>query len=367
VPIDPVLAEPVDALDADALTGSSRSADGGEHRARRAVDDEGDAPLSVAGRLRPARAFDTASALVIEHLNRTVPLGLWAVTRVVDGRQILLTVDSPGYDIEAGTEVPYAASFCRSMVSGRAPQIAPDVSQVAEYAAAAATAPIPVSAYVGTPIVRPDGSLFGTLCGYDAERQPDALTEQLPLLGLLSSMLSAVLAADTAVTVAERELETARSEADTDALTGLLNRRGWDRFIEKEEDRFRRFGDAACVLVLDLDHLKIVNDTRGHDAGDRYIRDAARVMAAVMRPDDILARLGGDEFGIVAIGASPALAERMIARMQEALIEAGVSGSFGHAPYSVVSGFPGAWQEADEAMYEQKRARRAPHPPAVRR
>ncbi len=367
MPTDPVLAEPVDVLDADGRAGSDRSVGGAERPSPRTTDDEGDGPLSVAGRLRPARAFDTASTLVIEHLNRTLPLGLWAVTRVVDGRQILLTVGAPGYSIEAGTEVPYAASFCRSMVSGRAPQIAPDVSQVPEYAAAASTAPIPVSAYVGTPIVRPDGSLFGTLCGFDAERQPDALVEQLPLLDLLSSMLSAVLAADTAVTMAERELETARSEADTDVLTGLLNRRGWDRFLEKEEDRFRRFGDAACVLVLDLDHLKIVNDTKGHDAGDQYIRDAARVMAAVMRPGDVLARLGGDEFGIVAIGAGPVLAERMIARMQEALIEAGVSGSFGHAPYSVVSGFPGAWQAADEAMYEQKRARRASQPPSVRR
>jgi diguanylate cyclase len=173
-----------------------------------------------------------------------------------------------------------------------------------------------------------------------------------------------VLAADSAVTSAERELETARREADTDALTGLLNRRGWDRYLEQEEDRFRRFGDAACVLVLDLDYLKIVNDTKGHDAGDRYIREAARVMAAVMRPGDVLARLGGDEFGIVAVGATTEQAERMIRRMQRALIEAGVSGSFGHAPYSVVTGFPGAWQAADAAMYEQKRARRIIRPQA---
>jgi diguanylate cyclase (GGDEF)-like protein len=327
------------------------------------ADDEQGEPIRVSERLRPASAFDEASALVIEHLNRAIPMGMWAVTRVVDGRQIMLTVDSPAYGVVAGAEFPYAASMCRSMVSGRAPQIAPDVSQVADYAAVAAAAPIPVSAYVGTPIVRPDGSLFGTLCGYDPARQPVGLVDQLPLLDLLSSMLSAVLAADSAVTAVARELETARREADTDSLTGLLNRRGWDRYLEKEEDRFRRFGDAACVLVLDLDYLKIVNDTKGHDAGDRYIREAARVMSAVLRPGDVLARLGGDEFGIVAVGAGTTQAERMIGRMQQALIEAGVSGSFGHAPYSVVTGFPGAWQAADEAMYEQKRARRAAQPP----
>ncbi len=331
------------------------------------ADDEVGAPVRVAPALRPAQGFDSASALVVEHLTHVIPLGMWAVTRVVDGRQIMLTVDSPAYGVVAGVEFPYAASMCRSMVSGRAPQIAPDVTEVPEYAAAAAIAPITVNAYVGTPIVQPDGSLFGTLCGYDPTRQSEALVDHLPLLDLLSSMLSAVLAADTAVTAAARELETARREADTDALTGLLNRRGWDRYLQQEEDRFRRFGDAACVLVLDLDYLKIVNDTRGHDAGDQYIREAARVLAAAMRPGDVLARLGGDEFGIVAVGASTALAERMIGRMEQALIEAGVSGSFGHAPYSVVTGFPGAWQAADEAMYEQKRARRAQLPPPVRR
>jgi diguanylate cyclase (GGDEF)-like protein len=329
--------------------------------AARAADD--DAALGVAGHLRPARAFDTASALAIQHLNRTVPLGMWAVTRVVDGRQILLTVQAPAYgEVVAGAEVPYANSLCRFMVSGRAPQIAPDIHEVPEYAEAAALAPIPVNAYVGTPIVRPDGSLFGTLCGYDPSPQPGALVEQQPLLDLLSSMLSAVLAADTAATDAARAWETARHEADTDALTGLLNRRGWDRYLEQEEDRFRRFGDAASVLVLDLDHLKIVNDTHGHDAGDRYIRQAAQVMAAVVRPGDVLARLGGDEFGIIAVGAGTTQAEHMIGRLQKALVDAGVSGSIGHAPYSVVTGFPGAWQEADKAMYEQKRLRRGTGP-----
>jgi diguanylate cyclase (GGDEF)-like protein len=62
-----------------------------------------------------------------------------------------------------------------------------------------------------------------------------------------------------------------------------------------EEERFRRFGDPACVVVMDLDRLKVVNDTQGHGAGDHYIRRAA----------DVLARLGGDEFGIVAPGMTP--------------------------------------------------------------
>ncbi|GAA2557247.1 sensor domain-containing diguanylate cyclase [Pseudonocardia hydrocarbonoxydans] len=317
-------------------------------------------PELVAPYLRPARTFDAACATVVEYLSRAVPMGMWAVTRIVDGRQILLAVDAPAYGLPAGTELPYATSMCRTMVSGGTPRIAPDVQRVPEYAAAAAAAaPFVVNAYLGTPIVRPDGALFGTVCGFDPQRGPDSLHAHRPLLDLLSSMLSAVLEADTQATAAARELELARREADTDALTGLLNRRGWDRFLRVEEQRFRRFGDPACVVVMDLDHLKTVNDTRGHDAGDDYIRRAATALSGCLRGGDVLARLGGDEFGMLAVGATPEQTARLVGRMERALAAAGVSGSFGHAPYSVVAGFPGAWQAADEAMYEQKRRRRA--------
>jgi len=104
---------------------------------------------------------------------------------------------------------------------------------------------------VGTPIVAPGGELFGTVCGYDPQRQPEPLAQLQPLLDLLSSLLSAVLAGDLRATEAARELEQARREAGTDPLTGLLNRRGWDRYLELEEQRFRRFGDPACVVVID--------------------------------------------------------------------------------------------------------------------
>jgi GGDEF domain-containing protein len=71
-----------------------------------------------------------------------------------------------------------------------------------------------------------------------------------------------------------------------------------------------------------------------------------------------VARLGGDEFGIVAVGATPEQADDMVLRADRALRLSGVAGSIGFAPYSVVSGFPGAWAAADRAMYEQKRRRR---------
>jgi diguanylate cyclase (GGDEF)-like protein len=315
-------------------------------------------PPEVAAHLMPVRSFDAACALVIEHISRVAPLGLWAVTRVADGRQLILASAGDTYPVDDGDEFAFCESLCSRMVSGAAPRTAPDIARVPEYAALACMSPLSLGAYVGTPIVRPDGELFGTVYGVDPDPQPESLSDLRPLLDLLSSLLSAVLAGDLYATAAARELEQARREADVDPLTGLLNRRGWDRYLEVEEERFRRFGDPACVVVIDLDRLKAVNDTHGHAAGDRHIRRAADVLARTVRGSDVLARLGGDEFGIVAPGMTPEQAGKLVARADRAMRSSGVAGSFGFAPYSVVTGFPGAVQAADSAMYEQKRARR---------
>lgn len=187
---------------------------------------------------------------------------------------------------------------------------------------------------------------------------PDSVHQHEPLLALLSSLLSAVLESDYATVAVQRRLELVAQEADRDQLTGLLNRRGWDRYIVREEERYRRFGDQASVVVMDLDRLKTINDTGGHAAGDDYLRLTAKVLESTVRSGDVLARLGGDEFGIIVTRGGHEAAERLVLRMSTALDQAGVSGSFGFAPITVVTGFPGAWEAADSAMYEEKRRRK---------
>ncbi len=306
-----------------------------------------------------AKTFDEVGSQVVEYLNAAAPMGAWAVTRIVDGRQILLCAKDVAYGFEPGAEVPFEISPCRAMVAGEAPQVALDAAAVPAYADCGLAAMIPLGAYVGTPIMTASGELFGTLCGFNPVAMTTGPQALEPLLLLLSSLLSAVLAADQAATETARQLEAVQREADTDAMTGLLNRRGWNRYIEREEERFRRFGDQASVIVLDLDQLKLVNDTEGHDAGDEYIRRSAAALRGAVRSGDILARLGGDEFGIVVLGAQGVPVEQLVDRMERALEAAGVVGSFGFAPISVVAGFPGAWKAADSAMYVEKRRRKA--------
>lgn len=316
-------------------------------------------PVKVPDFLQPARTFDIASSQVVEYLTAVIPMGLWAVTRVVDRRQIMLEVRDNFYGLGAGAEIAFADSPCHAMVSGAAPQIAPDAMAVPAYANSAIATQVPLGAYIGAPIVTSDGRLFGTVCGFNSSPLTDALNAYQPLLTLLSGLLSSVLEADHRAVRARRALEIVQIEAETDGLTSLLNRRGWDRYIEIEEERFRHFGDQASVIMMDLDRLKVINDTQGHEAGDRYLTRTGEVLRSAVRSGDVVARLGGDEFGVIAVDAGPDTARLLVERMRSALKEAGIAGSFGLAPITVVAGFPGAIKAADSAMYDEKRRRRA--------
>lgn len=94
-----------------------------------------------------------------------------------------------------------------------------------------------------------------------------------------------------------------RAEADRDYLTGLANRRRFRKALEQEVERWRRYDLPCALLLLDIDHMKRVNDTYGHPAGDRVISAVADVLAEHSRDNDTAARLGGEEFALLLAGA----------------------------------------------------------------
>ena len=103
--------------------------------------------------------------------------------------------------------------------------------------------------------------------------------------------------------------------ATTDPLTGLLNRRGFERAFARELERARRSRQTLSVLVADIDHFKQVNDRFGHDTGDQVLRRFSGALARTARLGDVVGRLGGEEFVLVApatdVDGSYALAERI--------------------------------------------------------
>ncbi|QDU70510.1 diguanylate cyclase [Mucisphaera calidilacus] len=102
---------------------------------------------------------------------------------------------------------------------------------------------------------------------------------------------------------ANRRLRMLRKEAELDALTGLYNRRFTERFLSKDRRGQDRRANA-CVVMIDLDNFKTINDTLGHDAGDSAIRQAARIIREHTQPNDIAARWGGEEFLVIRYAPS---------------------------------------------------------------
>lgn len=151
----------------------------------------------------------------------------------------------------------------------------------------------------------------------------------------------------------------AKEEGMTDTLTGLLNRRGWDQAVRQAEERCRREGLNAAVMVIDLDGLKRINDTQGHAKGDDFIMRAGNALRLAARREDSLARLGGDEFAYLSIGCAPEHAGVVLKRLSQSLQKASVPASLGYAMRDLAGSIAGAFQEADEAMYRHKRARKA--------
>ena len=118
-------------------------------------------------------------------------------------------------------------------------------------------------------------------------------------------------------------LVAAEEEAATDPLTGVLNRRALERVLDKEIARADSAGMVdTCVLVLDLDHFKAINDTHGHAAGDEALRAFAARIRVQLRQTDHLARMGGEEFVVVLPGAPQTKAVEIAERLRAAVAEA---------------------------------------------
>lgn len=115
-----------------------------------------------------------------------------------------------------------------------------------------------------------------------------------------------------------RAMSQSQMQADTDPLTGLLNRRAMENQVREMRTEHTMFG----VAMADLDHFKDLNDTFGHDTGDRALRLFARVLRSAVRDADIVARHGGEEFVIVLPGADVTRSAPVLHRLQERLAEA---------------------------------------------
>ncbi len=169
-----------------------------------------------------------------------------------------------------------------------------------------------------------------------------------------------------AVDVTEQRLaeQRIRHLVDHDPLTGLLNRRGFAAALGAQVAHSRRYGTGGALLILDLDGFKAINDSQGHEAGDKLLVRAARELRVCLRETDVLARLGGDEFAVIlpreTLEEAAVVAAKITARLRET--RAGVTASVGVAPFATeYETGEDVMRAADLAMYSAKGAGRDRH------
>ncbi|HVW47794.1 MAG TPA: GGDEF domain-containing protein [Solirubrobacterales bacterium] len=147
-------------------------------------------------------------------------------------------------------------------------------------------------------------------------------------------------------------------EAVTDPLTGLLNREGLRQAATRAAARCRKRGEPLTLVHLDLDDFKEVNDSFGHAAGDRLLRDCAASWSAALAPADRLARVGGDEFLLLLPGRDREGAERLVERLR---FGSPTGWSHGCAELAADEDLENCLLHADAALYAAK-DRREPRP-----
>jgi two-component system, cell cycle response regulator len=160
-------------------------------------------------------------------------------------------------------------------------------------------------------------------------------------------------------------LEALRRLATRDELTGLLNRREYDRVLAEEEDRAERFGNNLALVIIDLDRFKSINDLHGHPAGDAVLREAGRRIGGVIRTVDRAARIGGEEFALILVQtdrlAALEVAKRAIVAVSNEPIRIGSGHAISVTASAGVAELPADAREAgklfaaaDRALYTAK-------------
>lgn len=256
-------------------------------------------------------------------------------------------------------DLPRDISFCAHAILAPDTLLeVPDTTLDARFAAnPLVTGPPWIRFYAGAPLVMPGGVALGTICVVD--QQPRHLTH-IERRALKSLARQAVAQLELRQAVTDLEMQ-----GNTDGLTGIGNRRAFDRSLRELWRRHAADQAPLALLMADLDHFKRINDEFGHPAGDAVLVQTARLLRESVRHSDVVARFGGEEFAMLLPGADLQAAMQVAEKVRRAFQEAswphrGVTASIGVAASAPLAEDDPATllARADRALYDAKQAGR---------
>ncbi len=303
----------------------------------------------------PQEDFGSAAEVALGLLREKVGLSFWMTTRIAGEELVVLNTVGSDVGLKSGDVIPWSDSLCWRMVAGSGPRVAPKVADIPAYSSSPMAELLRVGAYVGAPLTVGDAKVYGTLAGLDQEPKDDALKQHLWLVEMVAGLLGAIIRHEQEISEATGEVKGEEGEVLVDKLTQTFNRRAWDRVLVAEESRCARHNHSACVICVDIDSLRSINDSQGRAAGDKLLLKTAHILKRACRGYDVVARTGEDEFAILAVECGLKGAKGIYDRISAGLVKDGIKASLGIALRNATTGLPRTFEEATNTLLNAKR------------
>ncbi|CAN5428219.1 hypothetical protein BH10CYA1_BH10CYA1_59590 [soil metagenome] len=299
--------------------------------------------------------------MTVEKIGTTIGVSRCLLLRAVDSSDRLVVFEWHQQNTESVKHLFYSDEgfeFTQAALSTPSPQdlVEPELDNQGKYSKAF-LAKFGIRSGLIVPLVLRD-KVLGVMFLQDCVQPRDWTIDDVSMIGSLADNLS--VAIENADLHQERE-----RQAVTDGLTGVANRRSFNETFTREFERARRYGETLSLVMIDLDFLKKINDTYGHQVGDEAIKTIGRLLRESSRSIDSAARYGGEEFCLLLPNTEIDMAEQLADRLRRLINEepiegpGNISASLGVACYPMhADNEETLFQRADEALYAAKQAGR---------
>ncbi|GAB3373106.1 GGDEF domain-containing protein [Spongiibacter taiwanensis] len=311
-----------------------------------------------------ARDLESLTRPMLELLERVSGLEstyLTAIDEAEGVQSIVYSHCSERLVIPEGLSVPWGDTLCRRALT-EGTTFTNNVSE--RWGDSEAARLLGITTYLSQPVKSQDGTLVGTLCAASSLRR-EVSQATINVVSLFAGIIGQQIDREAMFAKLIESNTSLLNSASIDPLTGVANRRALHDGLRKMLRAAQPSGKKVCVAFIDLDGFKQINDTYGHDTGDRFLIDMTLRLLQAVRRNDLVARYGGDEF-VVAAATDDAeeLKQRLTAATQGAIHLGEIHFDYAGPSIGVVvadddeSDTNTLLERADRAMYEVKQHRR---------
>jgi len=213
-------------------------------------------------------------------------------------QHVMFSRNAGHMQIPEGLSVPWGDTLCkRALDEGR--RYTCDVARI--WGDSQAASALGIMTYVSTPVVLPDGSLYGTLCAASSQRK-ELTQHSEKVFQLFANLIAQQIQNDQLLQQLKQANMALTKASNTDELTGLANRRSVFEQLPKLFARAVHKSRFVLIAFIDLDDFKRINDVHGHEVGDEFLIAVGGRLKHGVRADEVLGRIGGDEFIVASIG-----------------------------------------------------------------